>query len=108
MLRIAGLPRPEYLRTVALERWTPGQGWSIDVLDGGPLPAAAPASGSTWCSRLESASATWAGTPYARSVQQTHALPTNELPDAGLVFDTLLRREAVRGPSPACALPARR
>ncbi|PCH36246.1 linoleate diol synthase [Wolfiporia cocos MD-104 SS10] len=35
-----------------------------------------------------------AGTPYARSVQQTHPLPTNELPDAGLVFDTLLRREA--------------
>ncbi|OCH96232.1 linoleate diol synthase [Obba rivulosa] len=34
-----------------------------------------------------------AGTPYARSVQQTHALPRNELPDAGLVFDTLLRRE---------------
>ncbi|EMD39204.1 hypothetical protein CERSUDRAFT_112882 [Gelatoporia subvermispora B] len=32
-------------------------------------------------------------TPYARSVQQTQALPQNELPDAGLVFDTLLRRE---------------
>ncbi|KZT10132.1 linoleate diol synthase [Laetiporus sulphureus 93-53] len=35
-----------------------------------------------------------AGTPYARTVQQTHPLPQNELPDAGLVFDTLLRREA--------------
>jgi hypothetical protein len=29
-----------------------------------------------------------AGTPYARSVQQTHPLPKHELPDAGLVFDT--------------------
>ena len=36
-----------------------------------------------------------AGTPYSRSVQQTHPLPRNELPDAGLVFDTLLRREKV-------------
>ncbi|KAI0766618.1 linoleate diol synthase [Trametes elegans] len=34
-----------------------------------------------------------AGLPYARSVQQTHPLPRNEMPDAGLVFDTLLRRE---------------
>ncbi|THH10719.1 hypothetical protein EW146_g8291 [Bondarzewia mesenterica] len=34
-----------------------------------------------------------AGTPYARSVQQTHALPRNNLPDAGLVFDTLLKRD---------------
>ncbi|KAI0369199.1 linoleate diol synthase [Pilatotrama ljubarskyi] len=34
-----------------------------------------------------------AGMPYARSVQQTHPLPRNEMPDAGLVFDTLLRRE---------------
>lgn len=38
--------------------------------------------------------------PYARSVQQTHALPTNMLPDAGLVFDTLLKREKfVRHPA---------
>ncbi len=36
--------------------------------------------------------------PYARSVQQTHHLPLNMLPDAGLVFDTLLKREKVRGP----------
>ncbi|CCL98613.1 uncharacterized protein FIBRA_00615 [Fibroporia radiculosa] len=35
-----------------------------------------------------------AGTPYARSVQPTQPLPRNELPDAGLIFDTLLRREA--------------
>ncbi|KIP10018.1 hypothetical protein PHLGIDRAFT_101881 [Phlebiopsis gigantea 11061_1 CR5-6] len=34
-----------------------------------------------------------AGTPYARSVQQSHPLPQKALPDAGLVFDTLLRRE---------------
>ncbi|KAJ7898460.1 linoleate diol synthase [Mycena leptocephala] len=33
------------------------------------------------------------GTPYARSVQQAHALPKHELPDAGLVFDTLLKRD---------------
>ena len=38
-----------------------------------------------------------AGTPYARSVQQTAPLPANALPDAGLVFDTLLRREKVCG-----------
>lgn len=37
-----------------------------------------------------------AGTPYSRSVQQTHPLPAQELPDPGLVFDTLLRREKVR------------
>ncbi|KAK7686255.1 hypothetical protein QCA50_010475 [Cerrena zonata] len=34
-----------------------------------------------------------AGTPYSRSVQQTHPLPQDALPDAGLVFDTLLKRE---------------
>ncbi|KAF8265060.1 linoleate diol synthase [Lactarius quietus] len=31
--------------------------------------------------------------PYARSVQQTHPILRNTLPDAGLVFDTLLRRQ---------------
>lgn len=36
-----------------------------------------------------------AGTPYSRSVQQTHPLPKNQLPDASLVFDTLLKREGV-------------
>jgi len=39
-----------------------------------------------------------AAEPYARSVQQTHALPRNMLPEAGLVFDTLLKREKVRAP----------
>lgn len=34
-----------------------------------------------------------AGTPYARSVQQTHPVPKNQLPDPGLIFDTLLKRE---------------
>ncbi|KAI0046507.1 linoleate diol synthase [Auriscalpium vulgare] len=34
-----------------------------------------------------------AGMPYARTVQQTHPLPQNMLPDAGLVFDTLLKRD---------------
>ncbi|RXW18706.1 hypothetical protein EST38_g7146 [Candolleomyces aberdarensis] len=34
-----------------------------------------------------------AGTPYSRSVQSTQALPANKLPDPGLLFDTLLRRE---------------
>ncbi|KAH7890809.1 heme peroxidase [Phlebopus sp. FC_14] len=37
-----------------------------------------------------------AGTPYARSVQQANPLPTNQMPDAGLVFDTLLRRDEFR------------
>ena len=36
-----------------------------------------------------------ANTPYARSVQQGHPLPANAMPDAGLLFDTLLRRESV-------------
>ncbi|KAK0439191.1 heme peroxidase [Armillaria borealis] len=31
-----------------------------------------------------------AGTPYARSVQGKHPLPSTSLPDSGLVFDTLL------------------
>ncbi|RPD64148.1 heme peroxidase [Lentinus tigrinus ALCF2SS1-6] len=34
-----------------------------------------------------------AGTSYSRSVQQIHPLPADELPDAGLLFDTLLRRD---------------
>ena len=36
-----------------------------------------------------------ANTPYSRSVQQLHPLPANSLPDPGLIFDTLLRREKV-------------
>lgn len=34
-----------------------------------------------------------AGTPYARSVQGATPMPQAELPDPGLIFDTLLRRE---------------
>ncbi|KAL1747600.1 heme peroxidase [Schizophyllum fasciatum] len=34
-----------------------------------------------------------AGEPYTRSVQQSHPLPRHQLPDPGLVFDTLLKRE---------------
>ena len=37
-----------------------------------------------------------AGAPYVRSVQQANPLPRDQLPDAGLVFDTLLRRDEVR------------
>jgi linoleate 10R-lipoxygenase len=33
--------------------------------------------------------------PYARSVQGTQPLPRNTLPDAGLVFDSLLKRKKV-------------
>ncbi|KAG1827565.1 heme peroxidase [Suillus subaureus] len=46
-----------------------------------------------------------AGTPYARSVQQSNPLPRNQMPDAGLVFDTLLRREKfVKHPAGLSAL----
>ncbi|KAF5387399.1 hypothetical protein D9757_005780 [Collybiopsis confluens] len=34
-----------------------------------------------------------AGATYARTVQQTHPLSQSELPDPGLVFDTLLKRD---------------
>jgi hypothetical protein len=40
-----------------------------------------------------------ANQPYARSVQQLRPLPQNMFPDAGLVFDTLLKREKVWPPS---------
>lgn len=42
-----------------------------------------------------------AGMPYARSVASTKPVPVSALPDAGVVFDVLLRREAVRGASHA-------
>ena len=35
------------------------------------------------------------GAPYARSVQQVHPLPASDMPDAGLVFDALLKRRDV-------------
>jgi hypothetical protein len=34
-----------------------------------------------------------AGSPYARSVPSTNVIPKSALPDAGLVFDTFLRRK---------------
>ncbi|KAH8832679.1 linoleate diol synthase [Flagelloscypha sp. PMI_526] len=37
-----------------------------------------------------------AGTPYSRSVQQSTAPKKNELPDPGLIFDTLLRRDGFK------------
>ncbi|EGN96758.1 hypothetical protein SERLA73DRAFT_93339 [Serpula lacrymans var. lacrymans S7.3] len=41
-----------------------------------------------------------AGTPYSRSVQQANPQPRNQMPDAGLVFDTLLKRkEFVKHPA---------
>ncbi len=33
--------------------------------------------------------------PYSRSVQQLHTLRADSLPDPGLIFDTLLRRDKV-------------
>ncbi|PPQ95917.1 hypothetical protein CVT26_016140 [Gymnopilus dilepis] len=36
-----------------------------------------------------------AGTPYARSVQGKAGLPRSSLPDAGLIFDTILKRKGV-------------
>jgi linoleate 10R-lipoxygenase len=35
------------------------------------------------------------GTPYARSVQGKYGLPRSSLPDPGLVFDTILKRQRV-------------
>lgn len=41
-----------------------------------------------------------ANTPYSRSVQSAHPLPPATMPDAGLLFDTLLRRDEFK-PHPA-------
>lgn len=43
LLRLSGLDQPAYVRTIGLEKWTPGQGWSLDAVTAGPLPAARPA-----------------------------------------------------------------
>jgi linoleate 10R-lipoxygenase len=42
-----------------------------------------------------------AGTPYARSVPSSHVTLISALPDPGLVFDTLLRRDKEFRPHPA-------
>ncbi len=41
MLRVSGLDGPHYLRTVGLQKWTTGQGWSVDELIDGRLPTVA-------------------------------------------------------------------
>ncbi|GAA2019453.1 transglutaminase domain-containing protein [Nakamurella flavida] len=38
LLRVSGLDEPEYLRTIGLEQWTPGEGWSAGPLSDGSLP----------------------------------------------------------------------
>ncbi len=43
MLRVSGLEQPQYLRTVGLQKWTSGEGWSVDELSDGRLPTIAPA-----------------------------------------------------------------
>ncbi|MGS0686958.1 DUF3488 and transglutaminase-like domain-containing protein [Nakamurella sp. GG22] len=45
MLRVSGLDQPQYLRTVGLQKWTSGEGWSVDELTDGSLPATPPAPG---------------------------------------------------------------
>ncbi len=42
MMRVSGLPAPDYLRTIGLQKWTPGEGWSVDTLSSGQLPSTAP------------------------------------------------------------------
>ena len=42
MLVVSGLPTPRYLRTIGLQQWTPGVGWSIDDLTDGPVPDSPP------------------------------------------------------------------
>jgi linoleate 10R-lipoxygenase len=39
-----------------------------------------------------------AGTPYARSVPATSTMPISALPDPGLVFDLLLKRDPNEAP----------
>ena len=49
MLRVTGLPSPQYLRTVGLQKWTPGPGggFDIDELSSGDLPNSGGGSGQT-------------------------------------------------------------
>jgi linoleate 10R-lipoxygenase len=41
------------------------------------------------------------GTSYSRSCTNVHPLPVNELPDPGLVYDMLIRRDKVRAIFPS-------
>ncbi|KAI0347729.1 heme peroxidase [Trametopsis cervina] len=54
--------------------------------NGGKFRAADGGGNNAWMPQLGRA-----GMPYARDVENKHPLPVNTLPDAGLVFDTLLR-----------------
>jgi linoleate 10R-lipoxygenase len=45
------------------------------------------------CNNIDMPDMGKAGTPYGRSVQQSHPLPRDHLPDPGLIFDTLLKRD---------------
>lgn len=45
-------------------------------------------------------------TPYSRSCSSAHPLPKNELPDAGLLFDSLIRRDKVSFVGETCYLIA--
>lgn len=47
LLRVDGLTGPNYLRTIGLQRWTPGVGWSAEDLTSGPLPSTLDASAAT-------------------------------------------------------------
>lgn len=47
VLRVEGLTGPDYLRTVGLQRWTPGVGWSPSELAAGSLPSTLDASATT-------------------------------------------------------------
>ncbi|GJE92324.1 linoleate 10R-lipoxygenase domain-containing protein [Phanerochaete sordida] len=65
-------------------------------LPGAPAPARVPyafrpADGANYNAMFPSLGK--AGTPYARSVPSARAIPASALPDAGLVFDMLLKRD---------------
>jgi len=38
LLRVTGMDQPDYLRTIGLQKWTPDEGWSVDILSNGDLP----------------------------------------------------------------------
>ena len=59
-----------------------GSGYAVRQADGGG-------------NSLENPDLGRAGMPYARSVQSKGGLPRTALPDAGLVYDTLLRKQGV-------------
>lgn len=59
-----------------------GQQWSFRSADGSGNSRLDPDMGKSF-------------TPYSRSCTSTHPLPPNELPDPGLVFDLLVRRDKV-------------